>query len=156
MRTEAELPRSPGPLWDKIFAGDAEPNRATQILNRFKKFHKENPRVWNMFQKFAFEVIKADRKHYSADAIFHRIRWHVDIETQGDSVKLNNDFTSYYARLFAVAYPNHADLFRTRKRTSEERGAEPMDPSVHDAGEPDSEAEAALAQELDMMLKGFA
>lgn len=109
--------------------------RADQIFSRFKKFHIANPQIWLLFQRFAFEVINRGYEHYSADAIFHRIRWHVDIETKSDErVKLNDHYPAYYARLFCLAHKDHADLFNMRKRTSLERSAYSRDIAVYDTG----------------------
>lgn len=154
MKLNEKPPRSE-PLFNTIFAGEPEKNRAAQIFERFKEFHNQNPRVWNLFQRFAFEVIKAGYAHYSADAIFHRIRWHVHIETVGDTVKLNDHYTSYYARLFAVAYPAHAELFQHRKRTSEERPAQGIDLTVFNTGTPSAAQENKLAHQLEDMLRGL-
>ena len=82
---------------------------------RFWEFHDANPAVYEFFQKFACEVLAAGRRRYSADAIFHRIRWHVNIETRSrDDLKLNDHYTAFYARLFARDFPQHAGFFATR------------------------------------------
>lgn len=85
----------------------------------FDKFHAENPDVWRHFEKFTLELIEAGHLHYSADAVCHRIRWHLDVETKSeDGLKLNNNYTAHYARLFAARYPQHATFFRCRRRKS--------------------------------------
>ena len=81
---------------------------------RFERFHLANPEVWRLFQRFAFEAARAGRTRYSARTIIHRIRWYVEVETRGDHFKINNDFSPFYARLWARAYPSHEDLFETR------------------------------------------
>lgn len=86
------------------------------IDERFAKFHGENPHVWQMFVRFAFELIARGRKRYSADAIAHRIRWEMAFATTGEDFKLNNDYSQAYARLFAEAYPEHRDFFEMRRR----------------------------------------
>jgi hypothetical protein len=113
--------------------------RADQILTAFENFHKKNPDVWRLFKKFALQVVSTDRKYYSAKAIFERIRWHVEIENRGDEVKLNNNFTAYYARLFHLAYPEYDGFFRNRKLISENIGAYEQDIQVFDSGLPGSE-----------------
>jgi hypothetical protein len=120
------------PLFEKCFAGQAEANREQQIARRFHKFDQANPRFWNLFQRFAFEVINAGRDHYSADAIFHRIRWHVNIELNStEPVKVNNDYAAHYARKFHDNYPQHSAFFELRKQTSKDRPARALDPTVH-------------------------
>ena len=86
------------------------------IQARCERFHRDNPRVYEMFKRFAFEVIQAGYSHYSADAIFHRIRWHVNIETRSaDDFKLNDHFTAPYSRMFMEDHPAHEGFFRTRR-----------------------------------------
>lgn len=100
---------------------DAKQTRADQIFEKFAEFHRANPRVWELFKAYTFDAVITGREHYSAKAIFERIRWHVDIELESGDLKLNNNFTAYYARMFHVEYPGHDGFFRNRFRTSEEK-----------------------------------
>ena len=79
------------------------------------EFHRENPEVYELFKRFAFEAARV-RDHYSSDAIVHRIRWYTAIETQDHTAdfKINNNWTPYYGRLFMVDFPEHEGFFRTR------------------------------------------
>lgn len=86
-----------------------------------------------MFQRFALEVARRGRDRYAVSAIVERIRWHVDIETTGDEVKINNDFRAYYARMFMAKYPQYP-IFQTRKRLSAERPAFDHDLPVTNVG----------------------
>jgi hypothetical protein len=81
---------------------------------RWWKYHQENPKVYELFEKFTFDVIKRGHQHYSAKAVFERIRWHTDVETRGDSFKFSNNHTAYYARLFMKLWPEHEGFFRTK------------------------------------------
>lgn len=137
------------PLFAPLFKGDPEPTtRDGQIYARFKAFHLANPHVFSHFCRFAFQVINAGKKRYSADAILHQIRWHVDIETRGDLVKINNDFARPYGDLFAATYPDHSTLFEKRRRTSEDRSAYSTDLSVVEVGpaEPNADQEYDLTE----------
>lgn len=97
--------------------------RADQVREAFEKFHISHPGVWGLFERFAFEIIRAGKSHYSADAIFHRIRWFHAIESRGEEVKINNNFSPYYARLFHTKYPQHKGFFRNRELITKERPA---------------------------------
>src|SRR5262245_28756509 len=91
-------------------------SRADQILKRFKKFFKANLNVWNLYVRFTFELINAGFSHYSSNAVFQRIRWHVNIETRSfDGLKLNDHYHCYYSRLFHAVYPQYDGFFRNRK-----------------------------------------
>lgn len=81
------------------------------------KWHKQNPEVWELFKKFTFDTINAGYDHYSVRAIVERIRWHTDVETKGDSFKINNNHMAYYARYFHHMYPEHDGFFRIRENS---------------------------------------
>jgi hypothetical protein len=87
---------------------------------QFIEFHKANPHVYELFKRYTKAAMATGRKHYSAAAIFERIRWHTDIETNEElGFKLNNNVTAYYSRMYSANYPHHKDFFRTRSLVSE-------------------------------------
>lgn len=92
--------------------------RADQIQIAFENFHHANPSVWQFFKSYTFDVVNSGRKHYSADAICHRIRWYKSIEEGDGEFKINNNFTAYYARMFDEEFPKHKGFFRNRRRAS--------------------------------------
>lgn len=81
---------------------------------KFIKYHKENPQIWNQFEKFANELVDAGVDVLSVNRIYERIRWESDV-SGNDRYKLNNNFRPYYARLYEKKHPN-APKFK--KRTS--------------------------------------
>lgn len=109
-------------------------SRAEQIFARFKVFHQANPIIWDLFKRYVNELISNGRAHYSVDAVMHRIRWHVDVETKGESVKLNDHYTAYYGRMFMAKYPEHEGFFELRKRLSAEHDAYDQDVAVFRTG----------------------
>ena len=52
------------------------------LKHKWWEFHKQNPHVYDLFQSFTLDVIARGHKHYSAKAVFERIRWHTDVETK--------------------------------------------------------------------------
>jgi hypothetical protein len=78
--------------------------------------------VWELFKRFTAEAFLSGLKSYSADAICHRIRWHSDVEVKGD-LKLNNNFTAFFARLYMVKFPDRDGFFNLRQRKSCDRVA---------------------------------
>ena len=80
-------------------------------------FHNANPHVYELFEKFTFDVIRRGYSNYSANAIFERIRWHTEIETDGE-FKLSNNNRAYYARYFHAMNPEHDGFFRTKQLSS--------------------------------------
>ena len=85
---------------------------------KWRQFHAENPGVYELVKRFAYEAIAKDRNHYSIMTVIQRIRWHTEIETTGDTFKINNNFAPYYARLFHADHPKHDGFFKTRMLTS--------------------------------------
>lgn len=89
------------------------------LKHKWWEFHKENPHVYDLFQNFTLDVIARGHKHYSAKAVFERIRWHTDVETKCErEFKLSNNHTAYYARFFHHCYPQHNGFFRTKETRS--------------------------------------
>lgn len=83
-------------------------------FNKFMKFHKANPHVYKLFEKYAFQAIKTGRKHYSHWVIINLIRWNREIITKSGDFKINNNNIAYYARLFMKSYPEHDGFFKTK------------------------------------------
>lgn len=89
------------------------------IQKSFEAFHAENPIVYKTFLKFTRDVIKAGHKKYSVKQILGRVRWHLKFEVEGDhDYKINDAFTSRYARMFADDYPEWATFFNYRRLRS--------------------------------------
>lgn len=89
------------------------------IAERFAEFDAANPEVWELFKRFARQARDAGRGRYSADAILHRIRWHVAIETRSnDGFKINDHFSAMYARKLIAEDRTFAGFFETRVRKS--------------------------------------
>lgn len=81
---------------------------------KFERYHKENPEIWDQFKEATFALIKVGRKHFSADAILHSIRFNTVLRG-GTDFKINNNYSSMYSRLFTANFPEHKDFFEQRK-----------------------------------------
>lgn len=77
---------------------------------KFKQFHRDNPHVYDLFDRFTRELIDAGFRRYGAKAVMERIRWHVTTRTKGE-FKISNNHTAYYARLWSITNPEHARFF---------------------------------------------
>lgn len=90
--------------------------RRLAIQQRFEAFHAAHPEVFQLFARFASELRRAGRTHYSADAILHRVRWECAVNPERDSgYKINDHFSSRYARKLANTDPRFATFFEFRK-----------------------------------------
>jgi hypothetical protein len=85
------------------------------IQDRFEEFHKANPRIYDLLVRFALEVKGKGWKRYSIDAIYQRVRWHVNIETSDTDFKINDHFRSRYARLIMSRVPELDGFFEVRE-----------------------------------------
>lgn len=87
------------------------------IQERFEKFHRSHPEVYGLFCRFCDELIRAGRVRNSADNVLHRIRWEsaVNEDREFDGYKINNDFTSRYARLWMTEHLKHNHFFALRE-----------------------------------------
>lgn len=117
--------------------------QSDQLLSNFLDFHKENPKVWKLFERFTFKAIESGQEHYSSDAVCHHIRWYCDIETkgEGETCKINDNYTCYYARMFHVAHPEHDGFFITRELISAKKPAYKENIKVTVTRPPQNEAE---------------
>jgi hypothetical protein len=88
---------------------------ATIPVSEFDKYDNDNPHIWRAFERIALNLISNGRDHYSAKAIFEVIRYETAIRGN-DEFKLNNDFTSGYARKFIAKYPQYKNFFELRER----------------------------------------
>lgn len=99
---------------------DELPDDDRSLVAKFRAFHAENPHVYELFKRFAFEVIARGHKRYSSRAVWYRLRWHVAFETTDPQFKLNDHHTPYYARLFMAQHPEHVGFFETRRVQGED------------------------------------
>ena len=87
----------------------------SELEQQFERFHAENPHVYRLFCQFAFEVIRAGHRRFSARTIWERMRWELRVQTRrSGAFKLNDHYPPYYARKFMKDHPNHRGLFATR------------------------------------------
>jgi hypothetical protein len=89
----------------------------------FWNFDKMHPSVYRMIVHLARGLKKQGFKTYSMDVLFHRIRWHAYVKRNRsqEAFKLNDWYTSFYARLVMEREPDLADFFQIRKQRSKGR-----------------------------------
>lgn len=85
-----------------------------QFSKEFLDWFPDNQHIWIAFVSETSKVINAGFRHYSARTIIHVLRHHSAISERGSEWKINNNISPYLARLFALVYPQHKDLFEYR------------------------------------------
>lgn len=93
-------------------------NDPSTIEQRWEAFDHQHPEVWRAFRDAALRRIERGDKYVSAKGVWEDLRETLKVQT-GSAPKLNNDYTCIYARVFAQEYPQHAGVFRFRRRRDE-------------------------------------
>jgi hypothetical protein len=84
-------------------------------MSAFRHYQNKNPMVWEQFKATTFEAIKRGFKTYGSKGIFEIMRWTQKGNIKEDGFKLNNNYTSDYARKFMLEYPQHKGFFKVRQ-----------------------------------------
>lgn len=71
--------------------------------------------VANLFEHIALSLWERRKRHFSADAILHRIRWEFTVERDGEW-KCNNNHTADLARWFMARHAHTSGFFALRAR----------------------------------------
>jgi hypothetical protein len=97
----------------------------------WQDYHRENPLIWEYFERFAFEAVAKRRKKISHWLIINRIRWEVYIVTTGEEFKISNNFIAFYARHWRETHPQHKELFNIKRMVGEPFSIEEPNESSH-------------------------
>ena len=92
-------------------------DRDLTLQERFERFDQRNPQVFNALVDLVQRWARAGMRRWSVDAAFHVLRFerHIaGLPDEAELFKLNNSYTSRYARKLLDAYPQYADLIETR------------------------------------------
>lgn len=85
-----------------------------RIVEEFFIFHRENPHVFDLVRRFAWEARRSGRQHFGINAIMERIRWYTNVETTDATFKINAHHAPCYARLLIQEDPSFATIFQRR------------------------------------------
>ena len=99
---------------DDLFGYAATPKLSAMFAD-YKRWDDLNPHFYPLFCRFADQLAARGYRNISSKLLFERIRWESMIQTSGEEWKLNNNYTSIYARRFMRDFPRHDGLFRLRE-----------------------------------------
>ena len=90
------------------------------IEEQFNAFHETNPVVLDELIELADELLLHGYNRGSMKMLFEVLRWERMLKTDDPSseFKLNNNYTSHYARLVARTHPRFEEFFETRNLRS--------------------------------------
>jgi hypothetical protein len=77
------------------------------------KWLSDNFKMYSHFKYFAQEALQNGRKRFSAYMIRERVRWHVNVEYDGE-FKISNNLTPYIARTLILDIPALKDVLLAR------------------------------------------
>ncbi len=96
-------------------------DRKLTIQKRFEKFHQLNPWIYKTLVRLARDLKKRDANRFGIKMLWEIVRWQymlAVIEPSG-GYRLNNNYTSRYARLIASQEYDLKDVFETRELKAE-------------------------------------
>lgn len=96
--------------------------RLDQVFESWIAFHRNNLQFWYAFERRTGEMRKV-RDTYSARTIIENARWDETMRTHGEDVKINNNYTPFYARLYLAKYPEAKGFFQLKELTSKKKPA---------------------------------
>jgi hypothetical protein len=92
----------------------------TKNTQRFLRFHRENPHVYDKFCHVTLRAIQRGFKNFGASAVFEIMRWETGTIYQTTTKHLSNVYRAYYARWFEINHPTYKGFFRNRPSTADE------------------------------------
>jgi len=96
---------------------ETEADEETTAQRRFLAYHEAHPHIYEAMRASALDLRRRGWKHYGAKSVFEFLRFHTSVQASAD-YKLNNDYTSRYARLLMEREPELEGMFRTRRLRS--------------------------------------
>ena len=88
------------------------------IQQKFENFNCEHPTIYKELVRLAQIAKIQGVSSYSAKAMFEIVRWNLMRRRLGRSFRINNNFTSRYARLINKNEPGLRNFFTVRKLKS--------------------------------------
>lgn len=84
------------------------------IAERFEEYLRDNPHIWAEFCRMARTLKDRGVEHYGAKSIFEAIRYHT-VLAGNDGFKVNNVFSSRFARKLMAEQPEFSGFFELRE-----------------------------------------
>jgi len=106
-------PEDNGPLF-------RQPEPESRIDREFREFAFKHPEVEKELVKLARKAVAKGRKNFGMKALWEVMRWTFWMEwKEGEEpFKLNNNYTSRYARMLMDKHPELRGFFKTRRLTA--------------------------------------
>ena len=87
------------------------------LEDSFLRFHAENPHIYTTLKRLAFKWVRVrPGEHVGIGMLWEVMRWKLNISTQGEPLKLNNNYRAFYARKLMAENPRLRGLFEIRRQ----------------------------------------
>ncbi len=80
------------------------------IQEKFEAFHRNNPWVYQALRELTADLVQRGVRKIGMKMLFEVLRWQVARTTTDTDFKLNNIYTSRYARLLDAEFPGVFEL----------------------------------------------
>jgi len=91
-----------------------------KLAAEWLSFHVRQPVVFDVFCTELLAQIRLGRTDYSLKAVLEKVRWHTDVIAAIGTRGINNNFSPFYARLFAARHPVHGHFLEYRAAAADE------------------------------------
>lgn len=101
-----------------LFDPDAVQARPLTLDERFDRFHAAHPEVYRELRRLAHQARNAGRTRIGMKQLFEVLRWErmlAGLPDETEGWKLNNSYSSRYARLLMDREPELAGMFEIRE-----------------------------------------
>lgn len=93
----------------------------TDNAEKFEKFHRDNPLVYDALCRLARDWLAATgRRRAGIGSLAEIVRWQIAMRTNDPDFKINNTYNAYYARLMMATEPDLAGIFELRTSDADE------------------------------------
>lgn len=94
----------------------SEPSRDTPFDQTFWAFHEKNPIIYDTLVRLARRALQRRRRQIGVRMLWEAMRWELTVETvdPNSDYKLNDHYTSRYARLMMAREPDLLGAFELR------------------------------------------
>lgn len=101
-------------LWAEIVAAHNAETGGSEIADAFQTFDESNPHVYTALVQMARDLVNRGHRRIGMKMLFEVLRWQTAMYTTGSTFKLNNNYTSHYARVIMENEPDLRGVFELR------------------------------------------
>ncbi|GAA2656645.1 hypothetical protein GCM10010307_70450 [Streptomyces vastus] len=91
-----------------------QPRREPTLDERFEAFHASHPWIFEALEELTAQWVRDGGGQIGIKALFELLRWSSPRLAGGEPFRLNNNYTSRYARLLCARHPEWAGVFQLR------------------------------------------